>query len=316
MKIQKHFKASLVLFVVVFIFLLVGISSGVEEPNDLNGVCYSTMGMAETTDPCPAWFTALDRDGTDTGHLTVKLDGCLVIEYEVYTMQQGAAPGELADLEQDDVFVVWDEDAGHGSNTHFTFTGDYIVADPNTDCNYVQVTGTGITNWVLYKVTESGTLTITSTGVNEHDAFRLKYLKGFEKYDDVDDANDLDCRSPGQELTYSICWDNENGHLIENAYITDWLPTGVYYPGSDWRLDPNMTPIAPDPAYDPNTHSYHWDVGSIDPNMLGCVELTVVVTENAEPGRYLHNVAEMYFGDNFIVKDAEDTLVCCWGDGE
>ena len=134
----------------------------------------------------------------------------------------------------------------------------------------------------------------------------------FFKDDDLNDANDLDCRSPGQELTYTICYTNETDDTLENTYIIDWLPAGVTYP-IEYTLDPNTMEMVPsDPYYDPNTHSYIWLLDSVDPNDSGCVEITVVVNENAQPGMYLHNVAELVVGENVVETVTKDTLVCCW----
>jgi len=48
------------------------------EPNDLSGKSYFSSGVAQASGSCPSWFPALDRDGTDGGHITVELDGCEV----------------------------------------------------------------------------------------------------------------------------------------------------------------------------------------------------------------------------------------------
>ena len=56
----------------------------------------------------------------------------------------------------------------------------------------------------------------------------------------------------------------------------------------------------PDPNYNAEDHSYIWNLGTIDPNTSGCVELTVTVNENAEPGMYLHNVAEMIYDETVV----------------
>lgn len=285
------------------------------EPNNIVGSCYSTSTALDLANACPSWTTALDRNSTDdstTEHLIIELDGCRVMGYDVYTMQQGAPTGFLANLEPDDLFIVWDEDPGHGSSQDFTFTGSYVVADTNTNCNYARVSTTNdeLINWVLYKVTSSGTLTVNETGFNEHDAIHLHLnTVNFTK---VDDVVDNDCRSPEQSITYTICWDNAFGQIHPNSYIVDWLPEGVTYPQGSYTVDPNFVLIPPDPGYDKNTHTYTWSLGSIDPNMSGCVQLTVVVNDKAQPGRYLHNVAEFVSGEDVIAVAYEDTLVCCW----
>ena len=56
------------------------------EPNGLSGSSYSSSGTTETSGPCPSWFTAIDRNSTDTyknERLIVELDACQIIEYEV-----------------------------------------------------------------------------------------------------------------------------------------------------------------------------------------------------------------------------------------
>ena len=130
----------------------------------------------------------------------------------------------------------------------------------------------------------------------------------FEKTDDVDQG---DCRSPGEELTYTICWDNPTDWTFYNAQIIDRLPDGVTYPGGSWTFDPNMTPIPPDPAYDPNTHTYVWQLGDLLPDDNGCVELTVKVNEKSEPGMMLHNAADLAADEIRPARAAEDTSVCC-----
>jgi len=316
-----------------------GIVFGVQEPNDLSGSYYSASGTVTASGPCPAWFTVLDREGTDGGHLTIELNGCTVFDYEIITMEQGAPAGFLAILEPGDYFIVWDEDPGHGSNTDFTFTNDaYEVEDLPEDGNeYIRVSRPehdDVTNWVVYRVTESGTLTVTNTGLSEHEAIRLtRNIMRFDKYDDVPDG---DCRGPGQELTYTICFDNAFGQLLADAFIIDWLPEGVTYPQGAWGVemgDPNdaneppFTLLPPDPGYDPETHSYVWPLDDIDPNTAGCVELTVVVNDKAVPGGVLHNVAELWgtvwvsdpndpnmlYPETLLVARATlDTNVCCY----
>ncbi len=133
-----------------------------------------------------------------------------------------------------------------------------------------------------------------------------------------------DCIAPDQEITYILCWSNDSSQTIYDAYIIDWLPDGVDYPAGQWQLDPNdfFNPIPPDASYDPDTHSYVWEVGTIAPNGDGCVELTVTVNEKAVPGGILHNAAELYgtvydpnsqtLVERRITRISRDTRVCCY----
>jgi hypothetical protein len=63
----------------------------------------------------------------------------------------------------------------------------------------------------------------------------------------------------------------------------------------EYSLDPNTFELVPsEPGYDLATHSYVWPLDDIDPNMSNCVQLTVVVNDQAIPGGVLHNVAELW----------------------
>ncbi len=128
---------------------------------------------------------------------------------------------------------------------------------------------------------------------------RPAYILDFEKTDNVDEN---DCRSPGQEITYTICWNNQGDRTFTDCWIIDRLPQGVTYTGGQW-------------LYDPNEHTCIIDIGDIGPFDANCVSLTVEVNYKAEPGMNLHNVAEMFAGDSLIAWATEDTPVCCWDTG-
>lgn len=311
--------------------LLGNVCPAVEEPNDIVGACSFASG-ATTADPnsgCPSWDMVLDRHSTDTykeTHLIVELDACQIITYDVNSIPQGTSTPVSIDVQCDDLVIVWDEDFPHGESPEhkgFTFTDqwgqedpDGFAADPN--CPYVRVSRADdpqeVLNWMIYRMMENGTVTITNTGLNEHDVIRLYRNQIY--FDKVDDVNDLDCRGLNQEIVYTICFENAGLYSFEDAYIIDWLPDGVTYQGEGWTFifDPNLILIPPDPAYQAGTHAYIWDLGTISPGDANCVTLTVTVNKAAEPGLYLHNVAELIAGDTVIARAFEDTLVCCWGD--
>jgi uncharacterized repeat protein (TIGR01451 family) len=303
--------------VVCVVCVLVTGLAWADDPNESGEetICYPVFGTTEDTGACPSWNWVFSRNGTDGGQLTVEVDGCQIVTLGHFPKPQSRGAGKIADLEINDIFIEWDEDQGHGDGTEtfFEFTGTYEVAEPN---EYVKVTTTDSrTEWTVYRVTSSGTLSKTSDCCNEHDAIRLQrnWLE-FTK-----DANDLDCRSEGQMIEYTICWDNNSIYTFYDCYIIDWLPEGVTYPGSTWQIifDPNMTLVPPDPAYDPNTHSYAYlDIGTIAPGDANCVTLEVVVNDTAEPGLYLHNVADLYDSNSLIARDVNDVLVCCQTTGD
>jgi len=180
---------------------------------------------------------------------------------------------------------------------------------------------TAATGGILFCNVGSGSSTIKEAIIGAILCF------SFTKDDDLNDENPADCRSPNQELTYTLCVANSSSQTIQNPYIIDWLPDGVDFPLS-YTWDPNTMQMIPsDLNYDPNTHSYIWHLDPIAPNSTVCRQLTVVVNDKAEPGRYLHNAAELW--GTVLVSDPndpnnvipvtrliatveKDTLVCCW----
>jgi len=133
----------------------------------------------------------------------------------------------------------------------------------------------------------------------------------FDKDDGIDE---WDSRSPGQEITYTISWNNDSEATLEDTTIVDYLPADVYYPGGFAQYDPNdpFNPIPPDPAYDPDTHTYTWQLGDVVPDETGFAEITVVVTEAAQPGMRIENVARMISAGMMVGWASHETLICCW----
>ncbi len=317
-------KASLC--IIVCCVFMAGISTvalaEVVEPNDIIGESYFSSGTTESSTESPSWQIVVNRHSTDNYkhlYLIVELDTTQIIAYDVNNIQQSSPYPITFEMEKDDLVIVWDEDPEHGEKEEFkafTYTNDAYIADPN--CDYVRVSTTDdndIINWMVYQMEENGTLTITNTGNNEHDVIRL--YRNHIDFSKVDDVNDLDCRSPGDEITYTICWDNTGVYSYENCFIIDYLPEGVDYPdGADhYVFDGNSIQfVEGDPGYNADEHYYVWELGTIAPGDANCVTLDVVVNEKAEPGFYLHNVAELWAndGNSLIARATEDTLVCCW----
>jgi uncharacterized repeat protein (TIGR01451 family) len=253
-------------------------------------------------DNCPSWMTVIDRSGWDGGHLTVQLDSCECIEYTLYSRAQDAMPGFIANLEPDDVFIEWDEDPGDGSRGLFEFTGDYVLETPP----YIQVSGDSVTNWTVFRVITSGSLSKTVAGYNEHEAIHLqRNLFDLEKSDGLADPNQ--CAEPGDELQYTITWHNTTDQAVENCWGIDWLPPEVNY-------DPVIStdPLVADPNYNPEEHYYIWDIGTINANESGSYTINVTVNQKAAPGSSILNTAEIYSDDALAAKAIKITNICCW----
>ncbi len=315
-------------FCIILSMLLTGVvSAQVAETMSFTTQTESYIGLSEGADPnSSCWVEVFNRPSTDAHtelYLYVDIDGCIVPSYQVYTIKQGSNPVPV-ELNENDIMIVWDEDATHGETPpegDYDFTGT-IVVDPN--CPYIRVRTNDqndILNWSIHRVVEAGTLTISNTGYNEHDVIMLQstlFDLSFTKEDDVEEGS---CATLDDTVVYTICYENNDDVTLPDCYIIDLLPYGMTYPGGDWTVDPNMIPIPPDPAYDPNSHSYYWYLGDIGPGDSGCVELEVVVNEHAEPGFDQTNIAELYSGDSndpndygIIARAIEETPICCWGD--
>jgi hypothetical protein len=113
----------------------------------------------------------------------------------------------------------------------------------------------------------------------------------------VDNVPDGNCVGPGDNITYNICY-NANGYRDTDVVIVDELPGEV---------EPNNTS---DPNYDSSSHTYTWNIGTLEPNESGCVTLTVKV-KYPRPGGVITNFCEMR-GNCMTsgVTACEDTPVC------
>lgn len=173
---------------------------------------------------------------------------------------------------------------------------------------HFDINGIDIVSWSIDVVTtDPAGFAIDNVDFDPND---LLYLMEFTK---VDDVNDFDCVGPGEDITYTICWEEPDYLTLEDAKIIDYLPAEVSYIGGHWSTDPNCILCwVEDTNYDPNTHSYTWDIGTLEPNDVGCVSLTVTVNGGVEPGMKIYNDAELVSGGVVHAWADEETVVCCW----
>jgi uncharacterized repeat protein (TIGR01451 family) len=128
------------------------------------------------------------------------------------------------------------------------------------------------------------------------------YNIDFDKYDDVnDDPNFVTCISPEEQITYTICWENNGSETFYNVTIVDYLPIGVDY-GS-----------ITDPNYSSANLTYIWDIGTLVPDSSVCVTLDVTVNYNNTPGVPIRNVAHLKSDDSIISVTNVVTPLCCFG---
>jgi len=106
------------------------------------------------------------------------------------------------------------------------------------------------------------------------------------------------CVEPNETITYNICY-TANGYSDTNVEIIDDLPDEVNYVSSD-----------PCGAYDPCSNKVTWDMGTLEPNDFGCLELVVQVKTNTEQDTIITNHCEMVGDCNRKITTDKDTLVC------
>lgn len=126
------------------------------------------------------------------------------------------------------------------------------------------------------------------------------------KADNLDPNNSV---LPNDSITYTISYENNLKdpndpnlplETLTNVTITDRLPPEVdYEPTSD-------------PNYDPNNHTYTWNIGTVEPNESNSVTLTVTVNELAEPLGTIVNICVIDANEIPAVTAVEVTDVNFW----
>lgn len=135
-----------------------------------------------------------------------------------------------------------------------------------------------------------------------------------EKYDNID-PNGLSCVDPTSgdpndyKITYTIEYGNSGSETVDNCVLTDYLPDEVVYPVTYTLVGSEM--VCSDPNYNQESHTYVWDIGTLEPNDTGSVTLTVYANSNSEPGGEITNEVILN-SDLGWVKDIWETPVCCY----
>ncbi|UCD52056.1 MAG: DUF11 domain-containing protein [Phycisphaerales bacterium] len=87
--------------------------------------------------------------------------------------------------------------------------------------------------------------------------------------------------SPGEELTYEICLENNQGIALHEVVITDALPAGVTVVSADGESG----------YYDPGSHAYIWNYPKVESGAAICLKLTVRLGYHLQPDDILRNTA-------------------------
>ncbi len=122
-----------------------------------------------------------------------------------------------------------------------------------------------------------------------------------------DNLSQDECVVSGEDLTYSICYDNPNSYAVYNVLLTDVLPDNTSFVS---------VPEDSSGVYDASTHNVTWDIGVLDKESENiCVQLTIKLT--ALPGTVLTNQTTIASSNEELppVVDEptvieEDTVIC------
>ena len=115
------------------------------------------------------------------------------------------------------------------------------------------------------------------------------------------------CVNPDTMVTYRTAFHQDQAEE-SNVVLREFLPEESIFVSAD----PNTG------YYDSLAHTYSWDVGhlpALEPNGISdpnrYYEITIYVTNTAEPGGYIVNMAEVE-SDSSYAKDNVRTSICCW----
>jgi len=107
-----------------------------------------------------------------------------------------------------------------------------------------------------------------------------------------------ECVISGEELTYTICYDNPNSDDVVDVILTDALPDQA-----------SFVSAGNSGVYDNSTHSVTWDIGLLAGEAIEtCVQLTINVT--ALPGAVLTNQATIGSSEPTPTVVEEHTGIC------
>ena len=95
----------------------------------------------------------------------------------------------------------------------------------------------------------------------------------------------VDTADPGDEITYSLNWQNLGTGWATGVVIKDTLPSQVQFVASS----PTYTSV--------DGNVYTWDLGDVGPGEYGQVIITVRVNVGLPDGTILHNVATLDYAD-------------------
>jgi len=103
---------------------------------------------------------------------------------------------------------------------------------------------------------------------------------------------------PGDLVTYSICFSNDNEAAVTNVFIVDELPKEARFESAEGDADFGQ--------YDPDSHTYTWSYTSLPPGSATCVTLVAQIDKEADPDQIMTNVVTIDSAETSPTTDTAD----------
>ena len=114
-----------------------------------------------------------------------------------------------------------------------------------------------------------------------------------------DGLEEEECVSPGENINYTICFDNLNDYNVTNVTLKDTLPANVSF---DDASDGG--------TYDGVNHTVTWDLGTILSGEGDCIWLLVEVDSSIPPETAITNYVTIDSDETPPTTQSETTLTC------
>ena len=115
------------------------------------------------------------------------------------------------------------------------------------------------------------------------------------------DSDVCDCVNSGDDITYTICYDNPWNCNIYDVVITDILPENTTFKSaSDNGIN------------DSATHTVTWNIGTVNALTKACITVTVTVKPGTSSGSIINNTATLNYtyNDKHTKTTFNETEIC------
>ena len=113
----------------------------------------------------------------------------------------------------------------------------------------------------------------------------------------TDGLGEGECLNPGDDITYTISYENTNPEPVNNVVVIDILPDNVEFVNADH-------------TYTQDGQELTFDLGTLDDGESGSIEIVGTVNAAAAPGIILVNECTIESDETELTTFIEETLIC------